>query len=115
KSNGHGYPFRDLSHLRPGDHLCCIFRSAQEHRAVLTRFLRDGLEKGEKVVYVYDCTTPETIKNYLRDDGIAVAAHLDRGQLVFMSAADSYLRHNVFRPEEMLDFWKVELARAQAE
>ncbi|MGE5206610.1 MAG: MEDS domain-containing protein [Chlamydiota bacterium] len=112
---GHRYSFRTLSDLQPGEHLCCIFRTPEEHRQVLTRFLRDGLERRQKVLYVYEATPEETIQAYLRDDGLDPAPYLRSGQLVLIPASQAYLRHQVFRPEEMLEFWKEELARAQAE
>ena len=115
KGGAHRYSFRTLSDLQPGEHLCCIFRTPEEHRQVLTRFLRDGLERRQKVLYVYDATPEETIKAYLRDDGIDPAPYLRSGQLVLIPASQAYLRHQVFRPEEMLEFWKEKLIRAQAE
>ncbi|MHC4206372.1 MAG: MEDS domain-containing protein, partial [Planctomycetota bacterium] len=40
--------------LKPGDHLCCIYENDQEHRALLTPFMRQGLERGQKIVYIVD-------------------------------------------------------------
>lgn len=113
--NGHRYSFRTLSDLQPGEHLCCIFRNPQEHRAVLTRFLRDGLQRRQKVIYVYDATTVETIVAYMRDAGMDCGSYQRNGQLSLIPASDAYLRHKVFRPEEMLEFWNEELKRAQKE
>jgi chemotaxis family two-component system sensor kinase Cph1 len=115
RGTGHHYSFRTLSDLQPGEHLCCIFRTPDEHRQVLTRFLRDGLKRRQKVLYVYDATPEETIQAYLRDDGINPAPYLHSGQLCLIPASDAYLRHQVFRPDEMLEFWKEKLVRAQAE
>lgn len=113
--NGHRYSFRTLSELHPGEHLCCIFRTPQEHRAVLTRFLRDGLERRQKVIYVYDATPVETIRAYMHDAGMNCGSYQRSGQLSLIPATDAYLRHKVFRPEEMLEFWSEELKRAQGE
>ena len=115
RENGQAYSFRTLSDLQPGEHLCCIFRNPQEHRAVLTRFLRDGLERRQKVIYVYDSTTVEMIAAYMRDAGMVCGNYEQSGQLSLIPARDAYLRHKVFRPEEMLEFWKDELKRAQGE
>ena len=43
-----------LADLKPGNHLCCLYETEEEHRAVLTLFLRQGLEKGEKVFCIVD-------------------------------------------------------------
>lgn len=39
-----------LSNLQPGDHLCGLDETEKEHRAWLTHFWRQGLERGEKVL-----------------------------------------------------------------
>ncbi len=31
---------RTIADLKPGDHLCCLYNTEEEHRAVLTPFLR---------------------------------------------------------------------------
>ncbi len=63
---------RGVRDLEPGDHLCCIYRTEEEHRAVLTDFLRHGLEHGDKVLYIADAHTAETILGYLEAEGLAL-------------------------------------------
>ena len=41
-----------LEHLGPHDHLCSIYESQQEHFAVAISFIRIGLDRGEKCVYI---------------------------------------------------------------
>jgi signal transduction histidine kinase len=45
---------RTLADLKPGSHLCCLYETEEEHRSVLTLFLRQGLEQGEKVLCIVD-------------------------------------------------------------
>ncbi|MFD0688379.1 MEDS domain-containing protein [Actinomadura fibrosa] len=40
--------------LRPGDHACLAYDSAEERRAILTTYLRDALRAGEAVLYLVD-------------------------------------------------------------
>lgn len=47
----------DESEKEPGDHLCCLYRTEEERRSLLTPFLRAGLEGCEKVLYVLDTST----------------------------------------------------------
>jgi len=68
-----------LTDLKPGDHLCCIYATEEEHKAVLTPFMRQGLEQGEKVIYIVDAHTVETILEYLRGDGLHVEPYLGGG------------------------------------
>ncbi|HEU5335001.1 MAG TPA: MEDS domain-containing protein, partial [Terriglobales bacterium] len=78
-------------------------------------FLRDGLERRQKVIYVYDATPLETIRGYMRDAGMDSVSYESSRQLSLIPATNAYLRHKVFRPEEMLEFWMQELQRAQKE
>jgi len=58
-------PFpHSLQDLEPGDHLCCIYDTEEEHRAVVTPFLADGLDRGEKVLYIVDAHTVEAVVGY---------------------------------------------------
>lgn len=109
------YALRTLEDLKPGDHLCFLYETEEEHRAVLTPFLRQGLERGEKVVYVVDAHTAETILGYLRDDGVDVEPYLIRGQLSILTHNEAYLREGVFDPEGMIALLRTEAKRARTE
>ena len=43
-----------LEQLGPHDHLCSIYESPQEHYAVAVPFIRIGLDRGEKCIYIAD-------------------------------------------------------------
>ncbi len=90
------HPVRTIGDLGLGDHVTLLYQSEPEHRSVMTRFVRQGLERGEKVVYVADTHTPETIINYLRSDRMDVAAYLDRRQLVFLTPEETYTEGDTF-------------------
>ena len=70
-----------IAGLSPGDHLCCIYETEGEHRALLTPFMRQGLERGEKVIYIVDAHTAEEVLIYLREDGVELDSYLQSGQL----------------------------------
>ncbi|MBI5567242.1 MAG: MEDS domain-containing protein, partial [Chloroflexi bacterium] len=101
-----------LTQLRPGDHLCHLYASEDEHRAVLTPFLQSGLERNESVLYVADFHTPDEILNYLRDVGLNVDAYQARDQLQLLSPADAYLRDGLFDPRRMIALLEQETDRA---
>jgi diguanylate cyclase (GGDEF)-like protein/PAS domain S-box-containing protein len=108
-------PVFTIADLKPGDHLCCLYESEEEHRAVLTPFLRQGLERGEKVLYIMDARTAETILSYLQHDGLDVEPYLARGQLAILTCDDIYLRGGVFDPEATIALLQAETAQALAE
>jgi signal transduction histidine kinase len=131
------HSLRTIADLEPGDHLCCIYETEEEHRAVLTPFLRRGLERGEKVVYIVDARTAEAILGYLRDpstnrrgkpvacpepsrrepsgQALDVESYLASGQLTILTRDDAYMRQGVFDPEGMIALLKAETEQALAE
>lgn len=109
------FSLNTVADLRPGDHLCWIYETGEEHRVILTPFMRQGLERNEKVLYFADARTAQTILGYLREDGVDVAPYLGRGQLQVLVCEDVYLRDGVFDPDAMIALLSEETKRALAE
>lgn len=106
---------RAITDLKPGEHLCWLYETEEEHRAVLTQFLSQGLKRGEKILYVGDSHTAEVILGYLRDAGLEVDPYLVRGQLTILTSDDVYLREGRFDPDRMIALVRTEAERALAE
>ncbi|TEU15261.1 MAG: GAF domain-containing protein [Anaerolineales bacterium] len=104
------YSLHMIADLKPGEHLCCIYETEEEHRVVVTPFLRRGLERGEKVLYIVDARPTEAILGYLQDGGLDVEPYLASGQLAILTRDDTYMREGIFDPERM-----VALLRAETE
>ncbi len=98
--------------IEAGDHLCIIYETDDEHRAVLTPYIRTGLERGERVLYVTDQRTAEAILEYLRSDGLDPAPFLENGRLVLLTADEAYLREGDFDPDRMIALLRSEEKRA---
>ncbi len=103
---------RTVADLAPGDHLCCIYETEEEHRTVLTPYLRQGLERREMVFYIVDARMATHIFDYLRADGTDIEPRLASGQLSFSTADDCYMRDGVFDPEGMIGLLGAETQRA---
>jgi len=101
--------------LKPADHLCCLYETEEEHRALLAPYLRQGLELGEKVLYIVDAHTAETVLKYLRDGGVKVEPYLANGQLSILTPGDAYMQDGTFDPDRMIDLLRSETERALAE
>jgi hypothetical protein len=86
---------RKISDLQPGEHVCSIYETEKEHKALVTSFLRRGLERGEKVLYIADTHTAQTIQDYLREDGLKVEPYLATGQLSIRGSSDVYIQHGL--------------------
>lgn len=101
-----------LWNLHAGDHLCGLFESEEEHRALLSSFMRQGLERYEKMAYIVDDRAPEQVTAYLSEDGIDVNPFLRTGQLSILSSDQSFAREGVFDPEHMIAYLQAEAGRA---
>ena len=88
--------------LVPGDHLCHIYETEEGLRSWLTPFIRQGLEHGEKVIYILDTHTAEQILNYLRDHGVETESYLESGQLTIFTVDEVYMREGIFDPDSMI-------------
>jgi PAS domain S-box-containing protein len=106
------YPLRTIQDLKSGDHLCYIYETEEEHRTVLTPFLRQGLERGEKVIYIVDHHPSEMILGYLRDDELNVDSYLSSGQLIILSHDDAYMQKGNFDPDNTIALLRAETKQA---
>jgi Nif-specific regulatory protein len=109
------YLLRKIEELKPGDHLCCIYDTEEEHRSLVTPFLRHGLEQNQKEIYIVDARTADVVIGYLRDDGITVEPYLEKGQLVIIGVKDAYMKEGVFDPEGMIELLRSETEQALSE
>jgi signal transduction histidine kinase/ActR/RegA family two-component response regulator len=97
---------RRIGRLRQGDHLCLIYDSADEKLAALVPFLRTGLARGERSLYLGKLATYRGIggiERTLADEGIPVGREIDRGALVLLSDRDSWLDRGRFDPNSFKD------------
>jgi len=104
-----------LSNLKPGDHLCWVYETDEEHRSVLIPFLSQGVENDEKILFIWDVSSAEDTVRYLRNDSMDVEACLCRGQLSIITAKEGYMRGGFFDPEAMIRLLERESAFAQAQ
>jgi PAS domain-containing protein len=112
KTPNRSSPVRSTDELKAGDHICFLYNTEQEHRLLLTQYIRKGLEDKEKVIYVTDNHTPEAVIGYLQGDGMEVEPYLRERQLVFLPVADVYIEEGVFHPDGIIDFLRAETQRA---
>ena len=104
-----------IANLKPGDHVCWFFETQEEHHAVITPFMRRGLEQEEKVLYIAHEHTPESILGHLLDDGFDPEPYLASGQLCFFTPDETYVQSGAFDPDRMLARLHNEMDRAIAE
>ncbi|MFO7708774.1 MAG: MEDS domain-containing protein [Desulfobacterales bacterium] len=101
--------------LRPGAHICFFFESEQEHRALLAPFMRHGIERHEKLIYLTDARRAEQILAYLSADGVPVGPYVQGGQ-IRIQGADAFCGcEGEDDPEGLISRLTAETGRAEAE
>jgi two-component system, NarL family, sensor kinase len=101
-----------LEQLAPPDHLCSIYESPEEHFAVAIPFIRIGLDRGEKCIYIADDGTEAIVRDAMYAGGIDVERAIATDGLVLEKKEAAYLKHGSFDPEWMFTFWTDATAEA---
>lgn len=85
-------------------HLALIYDNQEEQLNFIVPFLRLGLERGEKGVYIVDDSKPETVIAAMERHGINVEAATASGALSIITKYEAYLKNGDFDPDWMIDF-----------
>jgi two-component system, cell cycle sensor histidine kinase and response regulator CckA len=94
---------RTVDDLRTGDNACFIYSSEEEYQAVLVSFVRTGLELRQRLIYIHDMRSPESVRSMLRESGIDIDHAEFREQVLFVPAKQIYARGAGYSYERVLD------------
>ena len=97
------------------DHLCSIYQTDAERNAVAVPFLRIGLGRGEKCIYLHGDGKSDDIVQALAADLPDIERFISNGALVVKSKDEAYLHNGRFDLERMLAFWQHESAAAKSQ
>src|ERR1700752_3186297 len=95
-----------LEQLGPHDHFCSIYESPEDHYAVAIPFMRIGLDRGEKCIYIADDGMVGDVRLAMQKEGIDVDRSIASNALELATKEQAYLEHGSFRPDWMYTFWK---------
>lgn len=84
----------DPGGLGKGDHACWIYSDGDDHRAGLTRYFADGLESGQRLIYLGDRFDEAAIVAYLSAAGFAPKRLIEQDRLRILSAREGYPRND---------------------
>jgi len=102
-------------HEHSNDHLALIYESREEQFNAAVPFVRQGLEDGEKCLYIADENTRTEVLDAMAARGVDVDAALESGALSVLSKQDTYLRNGNFHPDDMISFLEAAIADATEE
>src|SRR3954469_6773988 len=87
---------QEIAGLEPGAHVCLPYVSADDHESAVTAFVRGGLRRGERCLYIGSEPAREGIAKRLRDEGIPVSKALEDRALILLDLVDVYGRSATF-------------------
>ena len=85
-----------------GDHVCTLFSSEEEQLVAATDYIRQGLARGERCLYVCGEQTPEDFRRALNAVGIEAEYEENRGALVLLTKETGHLAGGTFSPSRMI-------------
>jgi hypothetical protein len=104
-----------IARMGAGDHYCGIYRTDDDHRAIIVDYIRQGILRKEKMFYIVNIQSAAQLKATLGAAGIDVDRLVDGGQLVILTAKEAYLKDGQFDPEKMIALLAEETDTALAE
>ncbi|MHB0977621.1 MAG: MEDS domain-containing protein [Candidatus Aquicultorales bacterium] len=103
-----------LGHLSVHDHLCLIYQTREEQFGAAIPFIRMGLERGERCVYITDENTAEVVLKAVRAEGVSIDRAITSGSLMILSKKETYLKEGHFDPDVMIGFLEESVASVKA-
>lgn len=102
------------ANYRSGDHACTLFTSREEQINTAVDFIRGGLARGERCLYVCCEQTPEEFREELRRGGVDVDTEEARGALELITKAEGHLKGGGFDAARMIEMLGAALSDALA-
>jgi hypothetical protein len=87
---------------RKGDHVCTLYSTREEQLAAAVEYIRGGLSRGERCLYVVGEHSPDEFREGLRHAGIDVDAEEARGALILLTKHEGHLKGGHFDPDKMI-------------
>jgi hypothetical protein len=85
-----------------GDHICTLYASPEEQLNAAVEYIKGGLGRGERCLYVCGEHTPAQLRAALQAAGVAVHVEEERGALILVTKADAHLKGGSFSPDKMI-------------
>jgi hypothetical protein len=100
-----------INELKAGDHIAFFYRNRAEQLAWAIPYIQSGLERNERCLYIADNNSVSMILQELRDAGVDVDGAYRKGSLNVVTKQETYLRHGLFEPSNMIADLQAEVER----
>ena len=90
--------------LQRGNHACNIFRNRQERLSIILPFFKGALANNERCLFIVEESLRITICQILQNAGFRLETGLKRGQPVFFTPENSYIKNRCFDPDRTIEF-----------
>jgi len=101
-----------LSSLKCGDHLCLICDTFEEQMAAIVPYVKAGLARGERCVYLAGEGASDQVLAALAGGGVDVRRETERGSFLMLSNPDVRLKGGRFDPQATTAFLRGALTEA---
>jgi hypothetical protein len=95
-----------------GDHVCTLFSSPEEQQTAAIEYIRQGLQRRERCLYVCGEQTLDEFRRALTAAGIDVATEEQRRALVLLTKEDGHLKGGSFSASRMISLLREAVERA---
>jgi len=102
---------RGFEETQPGDHIVFIYEDTAELTAFVGPFIKEGLDRGERCLYVFDDLDRAEVTEALTAGGVDVTREIQRGALLLMNA-EEYSVRSPFDPLKMVELNSKRVAEA---
>jgi hypothetical protein len=92
-----------IDEIGPHDHLCLIYENHEEQMGAIAPFVKNGLKRNERCVYIADENSAEDVSEVLRaiDEDVFGLA-MREGSFSVLSQQETYFKGGYFSPEKMI-------------
>ncbi len=93
----------DIRQMTWGVHACSIYRSRQEQLKIMMPYIASGLKQNERCLCILCQDTRDELCQKLDNYLVDFEYYVNSGQLVFLTAQESYLKEGFFSTLRMLN------------
>jgi hypothetical protein len=95
-----------MGDLETSTHTVLFYSQPEGKRAILNRYIADGILKRKGIVYVYDDENSSIIKKNMESNGIDIDNHLKAGTILLKDSKEWYIENGKTDPMIILKQWK---------